>query len=108
MVVSVSVPFGLGWPWEGLAGVICVDLIGQIRRAFFEQRRSITEISRDLRVSRTTVRKVVRSDKTAFSEKVAVQSDWCGHVCDGYPMIPSNHASTSRVTSSRLISLKSS
>jgi len=46
--------------------VIGVDLIGQIRRAFFEQRRAIKEISRDLRVSRTTVRKVVRSDRTAF------------------------------------------
>jgi transposase len=46
--------------------VIGVDLIGQIRRAFFEQRRAIKEISRELRVSRATVRKVVRSDKTAF------------------------------------------
>ena len=43
-----------------------MELIGQIRRAFFEQRRAIKEISRDLRVSRTTVRKVVRSDRTAF------------------------------------------
>ena len=46
--------------------MIGVELIGQIRRAFFEQRRAIKEISRDLRVSRTTVRKVVRSDRTAF------------------------------------------
>jgi transposase len=43
-----------------------VDLIGQIRRAVFEQRRAIKEISRDLRVSRTTVRKVARSDRTTF------------------------------------------
>ena len=50
-----------------------VDLIGQIRRAFFEQRRAIKEISRELRVSRTTVRKVVRSDKTAFKYAREVQ-----------------------------------
>jgi hypothetical protein len=53
--------------------VIGVDLIGQIRRAFFEQRRAIKEISRGLRVSRTTVRKVVRSDRTAFKYAREVQ-----------------------------------
>jgi transposase len=53
--------------------VIDVDLIGQIRRAFFEQRRAIKEISRELRVSRATVRKVVRSDKTAFTYAREVQ-----------------------------------
>jgi hypothetical protein len=69
--------------WEGLAGVIGVDLIGQIRRAFFEQRRAIKEISRELRISRTTVRKVVRSDKTAFKYVREVQpapklGEWIG------------------------------
>jgi transposase len=73
MVVSVSLPFGLGWPWEGPAGVIGVDLIGQIRRAFFERRQAIKEISRELRVSRATVRKVVRSDKSAFTYAREVQ-----------------------------------
>jgi transposase len=73
MVVSVSLPFGLGWPWEGPARVIGVDLIGQIRRAFFERRQAIKEISRELRVSRATVRKVVRSDKTAFTYAREVQ-----------------------------------
>jgi hypothetical protein len=53
--------------------VIGVDLIGQIRRAFFERRRAIKEISRELRVSRATVRKVVRSDKTAFKYAREVQ-----------------------------------
>ena len=53
--------------------MIGVDLIGQIRRAFFEQRRAIKEISRELRVSRATVRKVVRSDKTAFTYAREVQ-----------------------------------
>ena len=37
--------------------MIDMDLIGQIRRAYFEQRRSIKEIVRLLSVSRATVRK---------------------------------------------------
>jgi len=41
--------------------MIGVDLIGQIRRAYFEQQRSIKEIVRTLLVSRATVRKVIRS-----------------------------------------------
>jgi transposase len=63
--------------------MIGVDLIGQIRRAFFEQRRAIKEISRELRVSRATVRKVVRSDKTSFNYAREVQpssklGEWVG------------------------------
>src|ERR1700687_1999360 len=46
--------------------MIGVDLIGQIRRAYFEQHRSIKEIVRTLSVSRATVRKVIRSHKTEF------------------------------------------
>ena len=44
--------------------MIGVDMIGQIRRAYVEQCRPIKEIVRTLRVSRTTVRKVVRSKDT--------------------------------------------
>ena len=51
---------------EGLLGMIVVDVIGQIRRAYFEQHRSIKEIVRTLSVSRATVRKVVRGHKTEF------------------------------------------
>jgi plasmid maintenance system antidote protein VapI len=40
--------------------MIGVDKIGQIRRAYFEQQRSIKEIVRTLSVSRATVRKVIR------------------------------------------------
>jgi transposase len=47
--------------------MISVDLIGQIRRARFEEGRSIKEIVRTLLVSRATVRKVIRGeDKTEF------------------------------------------
>ena len=42
--------------------MIGVDLIGQIRRAYFEQHRPIKEIVRTLSVSRATVRKVMVAD----------------------------------------------
>ena len=53
--------------------MIGVDLIGEIRRAYFEQRRPIKEIVRTLSVSRTTVRRVVRSQRTAFRYRRGVQ-----------------------------------
>jgi transposase len=54
--------------------MVGVDLIGDIRRAYFEQRRPIKEIVRTLSVSRATVRRVVRSQKTVFTYERAVQS----------------------------------
>ncbi len=53
--------------------MIGVDVIGQIRRAYFEQRRPIKEIVRTFSVSRATVRKVVRSQATEFKYERAVQ-----------------------------------
>ena len=53
--------------------MIGVDLIGEIRRAYFEYRRPIKEIVRTLSVSRTTVRRVIRSEKTAFKYERGVQ-----------------------------------
>ncbi len=44
--------------------MISVDLIGQIRRAYFEQERPIKEIVRTLSVSRATARKVIRGEDT--------------------------------------------
>ena len=44
-----------------------VETIGRIRREHFVQGKSIKEIDRDLRLSRNTVRKVLRSDETSFS-----------------------------------------
>jgi len=46
--------------------MIGVELIGRIRRAYFEQQLPIKEIVRTLAVSRATVRKVIRSGKTEF------------------------------------------
>ena len=53
--------------------MIGVDQIGQIRRAYFEQRRPIKEIVRTLGVSRATVRKVIRGRKTEFKYERGVQ-----------------------------------
>jgi hypothetical protein len=53
--------------------MMSVDLIGDIRRACFEQRLPLKEIVRTLCVSRATVRKVVLSDKTAFKYERGVQ-----------------------------------
>src|SRR5260370_912023 len=66
---------------EGLMGMVGVDKIGEIRRAYFEQDRSIKEIVRTLSVSRATVRKVIRSHKTEFKYARGVQptpklGDW--------------------------------
>ena len=46
--------------------MIGVDMIGAIRRAYFEEHRPIKEIVRTLSVSRGTVRKVIRSHETEF------------------------------------------
>ena len=53
--------------------MIGVDQIGQIRRAYFEQRRPIKEIVRTLGVSRATVRKVIRGHETEFKYERDVQ-----------------------------------
>src|ERR1700674_549160 len=53
--------------------MIGVDLIGQIRRAFFERHLPIKEIVRTLSVSRATVRKVIRGKATEFRYERGVQ-----------------------------------
>src|SRR5260370_18065139 len=54
-------------------GMIGVDKIGEIRRAYFEQARPIKEIVRTLSVSRATVRKVIRGHRTEFKYAREVQ-----------------------------------
>jgi transposase len=53
--------------------MLIVETIGRIRREYFVQGKSIKEISRDLRLSRNTVRKVLRSSETSFSYERQVQ-----------------------------------
>src|SRR5271154_6183618 len=51
---------------EAEVGMLIVEMIAKIRRAFFVQGKSIKAICRDLRVSRKVVRKVIRSEATEF------------------------------------------
>jgi transposase len=53
--------------------MLIVETIGRIRREHFRQGKSIKEIARDLKISRNTVRKVLRSGETAFSYEREVQ-----------------------------------
>ena len=47
-------------------GMLVVETIAKIRRAFFIQQKPIKAICRELRVSRKVVRKVIRSQATEF------------------------------------------
>src|SRR5437868_13423427 len=53
--------------------MLIVETIGRIRREHMVKGKSIREIARDLRVSRNTVRKVLRSGETSFSYQREVQ-----------------------------------
>ena len=50
-----------------------MDTIARVRREHFIRHRSIREISRDLNVSRNTVRKILRSGATEFQYEREVQ-----------------------------------
>src|SRR5580693_6694526 len=51
---------------EAKVGMLILETIAKIRRAFFVQGKSIKAICRDLGVSRKVVRKVIRSEATEF------------------------------------------
>ena len=53
--------------------MLTVDTIGRIRREHFRGGKTMKEIARDLRVSRNTVRKVLRSGATSFEYDRDVQ-----------------------------------
>jgi transposase len=53
--------------------MLVVETIARIRREYFVKKKPIKEIVRDVKVSRNTVRKVIRSEKTAFSYDRQVQ-----------------------------------
>ena len=53
--------------------MLTVETIGRIRREHFIKGKTIREISRDLKVSRNTVRKVLRSGETSFEYERDVQ-----------------------------------
>ena len=45
--------------------MITMDTIGRVRRAYWVQGKKIKAICRELRLARETVRRIVRSGKTA-------------------------------------------
>jgi transposase len=53
--------------------MLIVETIGRIRRERFVKGKAIKEIARDLKLSRNTVRKVLRSDATSFEYERGVQ-----------------------------------
>jgi transposase len=53
--------------------MLVVETIARIRREHFVKGKTIKEIARDLRVSRNTVRKVLRSGGTSFEYERTVQ-----------------------------------
>src|SRR5579872_1444270 len=58
---------------SGRRGMLIVETIGRIRREHLVKGKSIKEIARDLKISRNTVRKVLRSEETSFSYERQVQ-----------------------------------
>ena len=53
--------------------MLVVETIAKIRRAYFQYRKPIKQICRELRVSRNTVRKVIRSGATELTYERSVQ-----------------------------------
>jgi transposase len=53
--------------------MLVVETIAKIRRAYFQDKKPIKQICRELRVSRKTVRKVIRSGATEFTYERRVQ-----------------------------------
>jgi transposase len=53
--------------------MLIVETIGRIRREHLVKGKSIKEIARDLKISRNTVRKILRSGETSFSYEREIQ-----------------------------------
>lgn len=53
--------------------MLVVETIAKIRRAYFQDKKKIKEICREFRVSRNTVRKVIRSGATELTYERTVQ-----------------------------------
>jgi len=53
--------------------MVIVETIGRVRREHFARGKTIKEIARDLKISRNTVRKILRSEETSFSYDREVQ-----------------------------------
>jgi predicted transcriptional regulator len=58
--------------------MLTVETIGRIRREHFLKGKTIKEIARDLKVSRNTVRKVLRSGETSHQPGGLHAGGWLG------------------------------
>ena len=73
--------------------MLIVETIGRVRRDHFVGKKGIKRIARERGLSRNTVRKILRSEETAFSyERVSVISLFEGlpsRLFDGLPAFAS-------------------
>jgi hypothetical protein len=53
--------------------MLIVETVGRIRREHLVKGKSIKELARDLRISRNTVRRILRSGEASFSYEREVQ-----------------------------------
>ena len=60
--------------------MLIVETVGRVRRDHFVKGKSIKEIARDLKISRNTVRKILRSGETSFSMsgRFSLAPGWAG------------------------------
>jgi transposase len=75
-----------------------VETVGRVRRDHFVKGKSIKEIARELRISRNTVRKILRSGETSFSyEREFQPRPLLGHwTADLDRMLTENSGTTAR------------
>src|SRR5262250_894035 len=62
-----------GCAWGAWPGMVTVETIGRIRRAFLVEKKPIRQIVRELRISRQTVRKAIRGSSVEFRYERQVQ-----------------------------------
>ncbi len=63
----------LWWELGAAFGMLVVETIAKIRRAYFHQKKPIKAICRELKISRKAVRKAIRSEATEFRYERSVQ-----------------------------------
>src|SRR5271154_4298757 len=96
----------LGGAWRGM---VTVETIGRIRRAFLVDHKPIRQIVRELRLSRQTVRKAIRGESTEFRYERQVQPQprlgaFVGRL-DGLLEANSKRPARERLTARRLFEL---
>src|SRR6266481_2783053 len=99
-------PVVLGGAWTG---IVTVETIGRIRRAFLVDHKPIRQIVRELRISRKTVRKAIRGASTEFRYERGVQpqprlGEFVGRL-DGMLEANSKRPARERLTAQRLFEL---